>query len=260
MSAGNICDITINSIHTALLIISRSLLNLNDFFQWLFAGMCVRRRQSLALHKHGSDGKTLPKIVQWSVQRGTYLLLLSVVFLWNDNSEIFNLLLKKQTNCLMAARDDHVKFLFHIYLNINAGLKLWKLLEQWYENLISCFSIYKKKLCHQSIDFFLLARVMPSHEWREMHDLNFHSSIFLPHTLWWTFNYASWFVSMCAPLWECASNNFTLQCEWTVFSLFPQISYTRRGAMLEVQLTFREKLREQISTWCKSPSICSSGG
>lgn len=156
MSAGNICDITINSIHTALLIISRSLLNLNDFFQWLFAGMCVRRRQSLALHKHGSDGKTLPKIVQWSVQRGTYLLLLSVVFLWNDNSEIFNLLLKKQTNCLMAARDDHVKFLFHIYLNINAGLKLWKLLEQWYENLISCFSIYKKSRVISQLTFSCL--------------------------------------------------------------------------------------------------------
>lgn len=150
MSAGNICDITINYIHTALLIISHSLLNLNDFFQWLFAGMCVRRRQSLALHKHGSDGKTLPKIVQWSVQRGT------LVFLWNDNSEIFNLLLKKQTNCLMAARDDHVKFLFHIYLNINAGLKLWKLLEQWYENLISCFYIYIKKVV-SSVNWLFIA-------------------------------------------------------------------------------------------------------
>lgn len=41
----------------------------------------------------------------------------------------------------MAARDDHVKFLFHIYLNINEGLKLWKLLEQWNENLISSFYI-----------------------------------------------------------------------------------------------------------------------
>lgn len=56
----------------------------------------------------------------------------------------------------MAARDDHVKFLFHIYLNINAGLKLWKLLEQWYENLISCFYINKKSCVISQLTFYCL--------------------------------------------------------------------------------------------------------
>lgn len=199
--------------------------------------------------------------MQWSVQRGTYLLLLSLVFLWNDNSEIFNLLLKNTNKLFNGCKGWSCKVLIPYLSKYKCRPEALEIIRAmvWKFNFLFLY-IYKKKLCHQSIDFLLLAPVMPSHEWREMHDLNFHSSIFLPHTLWWTFNYASWFVSMCAPLWECASNNFTLQCEWTVFSLFPQISYTRRGAMLEVQLTFREKLREQISTWCKSPSICSSGG
>lgn len=160
----------------------------------------------------------------------------------------------------MAARDDHVKFLFHIYLNINAGLKLWKLLEQWYENWISCFYIYKKCCVISQLTFYCLLLLCHHMSGGKCTIWTSTPAFSSPTLCGERLIMASWFVSMCAPLWECASNNFTLQCEWTVFSSFPQISYTRRGAMLEVQLTFREKLREQISTWCKSPSICSSGG